>query len=88
MAILSMAQTIGFGVLAIFVSNMVLLIYRLYFHPLSRFPGPKIAAATQWYEIYYDIFQKGQYIWELERMHDQYGTDAFSGHSPCLADTD
>ena len=88
MAIVSLAQIIGFGVLTIIVRSIVLVIYRLYFHPLSRFPGPKLAAATQCYEIYYDVIQKGQYIWELERMHDQYGMDACSGHSTRLTDTD
>ncbi|CAI7611117.1 unnamed protein product [Penicillium glandicola] len=48
-------------------------VYHLYFHPLSRFPGPKLAAATFLYEFYYDVIKGGMYIWEIERMHEKYG---------------
>lgn len=48
-------------------------IYRLYFHPLSKFPGPRLAALTTWYEGYYDIVHRGRYLWEMEKMHKAYG---------------
>ncbi|VUC27941.1 unnamed protein product [Clonostachys rosea] len=48
-------------------------IHRLYFHPLSKFPGPRLAAATQWYETFYDVFRKGQFTFEIQRMHQKYG---------------
>jgi len=53
---------------------LAVVVYRLYFHPLASFPGPKLAAATLWYETYYDAFQGGQYMWKIAEMHKRYGS--------------
>ena len=48
--------------------------YRLFLSPLAKFPGPKLAAVSGWYELYYDVIKsKGKYIFEIEKMHDKYG---------------
>ncbi|KAL9110368.1 MAG: hypothetical protein Q9227_005099 [Pyrenula ochraceoflavens] len=47
--------------------------YRLYFHPLAEFPGPKLAAASLWYEWYYDCAKRGQYLFKIKELHEQYG---------------
>ncbi|KAJ5087802.1 hypothetical protein N7456_011418 [Penicillium angulare] len=48
-------------------------IYRLHFHPLSKIPGPKLAAATNGYEFYFNVIKRGKFIWEIERLHEIYG---------------
>lgn len=47
------------------------MIYNLYFHPLRKFPGPKIAAATQLYTSYH--LCKGDGIPYINKLHEKYG---------------
>ena len=63
--LLSMAYIIMFPVL--------LALYRISFHPLARYPGPKLAASSYWYEYYYDVTKRGRYIWKIMDLHKQYG---------------
>ncbi|KAK2768340.1 hypothetical protein FQN54_000194 [Arachnomyces sp. PD_36] len=48
-------------------------LYRLYLSPLAKFPGPKLAGATLWYEFYYDNICKGQYTFKIKELHEKYG---------------
>ena len=73
MALLSLPNII-FSVCAFIVCLLALYVYRIYLDPLSKFPGPKLAAASLWYEFYYDVVKKGRYTWEIAKMHDKYGT--------------
>jgi hypothetical protein len=59
--------------LGILLLTAATVIHRLYFSPLSKFPGPKLAAATLWYEFYFNIIRGGNFMWEIERMHKKYG---------------
>ncbi|KAF9056858.1 cytochrome P450 [Rhodocollybia butyracea] len=56
-----------------FSSLFVLVIYRLFFHPLHGYPGPTIAALTNWYEAYYNIVKGGSLIAKYEQLHKLHG---------------
>jgi len=64
-------------ILSLLVASLIytaITIYRRLFQsPIAKFPGPKLAAATFWYEFYYDIICGGQYIWKIKSLHRQYG---------------
>lgn len=50
-----------------------LVFYRLFLHPLARFPGPRLAAISRWYEAYYDVYLGGQYTSKIAELHRIYG---------------
>lgn len=50
-----------------------LAVYRLYFHPLAKFPGPKYAALSRWHEFYYDVYVGGKFMFYIKELHDKYG---------------
>ncbi|KAK3324341.1 cytochrome P450 monooxygenase-like protein [Cercophora scortea] len=64
-----------FTLIGVWVSYRVLVaLYNISpFHPLARFPGPKIAAASYLYEAYYDWILVGRYGRRIRAMHEKYG---------------
>jgi hypothetical protein len=62
------------SVFACYVIQLILrAMYRLYLHPVARFPGPQTAAITRWYEHYWAVYRCGQFEKQIERLHAQYG---------------
>lgn len=53
--------------------RILVVIQRLFFHPLSSFPGPKIAAASTVYRMYYSIWKDGEMLAQTKRLHKRYG---------------
>lgn len=47
--------------------------YRLFWSPIAKFPGSKLAALTLWYEFYYDVIKRGRYTYKIAEMHQKYG---------------
>ena len=50
-----------------------LAVYRLFLHPLAKFPGPKLPALTRLYETYFEVVLYYEYLWEIKKLHKQYG---------------
>ncbi|KAK8436054.1 cytochrome P450 [Phyllosticta citricarpa] len=50
-----------------------LAVKRLVFSPIARFPGPKLAALTRWYEFVYDVIFIGRFNWKVDELHEKYG---------------
>jgi hypothetical protein len=48
-------------------------IYNLYFHPLAKIPGPKIAAATYLYQTYYSLVGGSRFYIQIKKLHEIYG---------------
>jgi hypothetical protein len=46
-------------------------VYNVYISPLSKFPGPKLAACTNLQNLYWT--STGQYHYKLKELHDKYG---------------
>ncbi|KAL7756326.1 hypothetical protein ACKLNR_013319 [Fusarium oxysporum f. sp. zingiberi] len=47
------------------------IIYRLYFHPLAKFPGPKIAACSEFWFL--RSWASGYYVQNIGDLHRKYG---------------
>ncbi|RDW78939.1 cytochrome P450 [Aspergillus mulundensis] len=60
----------------------------IYWHPLSQFPGPILVLLGPFYEFYYDVIKDGTFLWEIEKMHQKYGTGASVPPYACTSSED
>lgn len=68
-----LSQVIFASVVAYFMYLMATMLYRLLLSPLSNIPGPKLAAVTQGYEMYYDLILKARFPWKIQELHEKFG---------------
>ena len=66
-----MLAVILLGLIAFQIAKYV---YRLTFHPLAHFPGPRLAALTNLYGAFYDLSETRSYVKEMPALHERYGT--------------
>lgn len=67
MAILATVVAVWFAYL------LVLAVYRVFVSPLAKFPGPKLAALSKWYEFYFEVVKNGQFSFHIQDLHKRYG---------------
>ncbi|KAE9371229.1 cytochrome P450 [Stipitochalara longipes BDJ] len=76
---MGLLSALSFGdiVMALFLFSTAytaaLVSYRLYFHPLAKFPGSVLARSTFLYEFGHTYFGKGTYYLKVKEMHRKYG---------------
>ena len=56
------------------LSALVRVIYNVFFHPLSRFPGPRGAACTRWWLAYMELGRGISLSTLRSELHKKYGT--------------
>lgn len=70
------------GAFTVYIAWLLsLVVYRRYFHPLAKVPGPFLPAVTYLYSWYYNVIKDGTYYKRIREMHAEYGTHYF--HQTC-----
>ena len=70
----SFQKAIAITAVGLLSYSLVCVVYNLYFHPLSRFPGPRGAACTKWWLAYWELGRGVSLSALREQLHKQYGT--------------
>ncbi|KAL8939045.1 MAG: hypothetical protein Q9216_003574 [Gyalolechia sp. 2 TL-2023] len=70
---LSLHEICLYAIILLLLYTVGLVIYRVFLSPLAKVPGPVLAAATGWYEFYFDCVKTAQMTYEIDRLHRLYG---------------
>ena len=82
---LTYLEVLIYAVLTSLLAVLIVGVRRIYFHPLSQYPGPRIAALTSWYGTYFDVIKGGIGIKRWPDLHKKYGTLKRSQGEPTVA---
>lgn len=66
------SKLVALSIVSITTSLIWFVIYPLYFHPLSKIPGPKICALTKYYILYKTWNEERNRF--VQSLHEQYGS--------------
>lgn len=69
----SMNALIPAAIATVIAYAVYVIVYNLYFHPLSRFPGPRVAAVTTYWKGYVECVANRSFCHELVGLHAKYG---------------
>jgi hypothetical protein len=64
----------GYLAAAAIFSVLSVCVYRRYFHPLAKVPGPALAAVTYLYAFFFNNVGGSRYYAQIEKLHRKYGT--------------
>lgn len=75
---MSDTSIIGALVAAVTVATILYVVaasvHRIFFSPISRIPGPKLAALTYFYQSYFDLYPyQGRWLFQQIELHKRYG---------------
>jgi hypothetical protein len=72
------------ALVAILTVSACRILYNLYLHPLSHFPGPKLAACSRLWLAYRELIKR-ESLGDLRvELHRQYGAQNYpTCHFPC-----
>lgn len=67
-------SVLGAILAGIAINTIGRMIYNLWFHPLAHVSGPRLAAVTHRYPIYWHAVKKGHFVsYILRELHKRYG---------------
>ncbi|MCJ1443830.1 MAG: hypothetical protein MMC23_004330 [Stictis urceolatum] len=71
--------------IALLIRNIIVWTYRLFFHPLAKYPGPWLAKVSDLYGVYHNV--RGQLHIKTEEGHQKYGPLIRQGPNKLVANS-
>jgi hypothetical protein len=78
-----LASKVAFCFIVAWLAQFLLVgMFNLANHPLADFPGPRLAAFTEWYKTYRELICRESWVHVLAELHKKYGKlQAANSHS-------